>query len=35
MGMHGICGTTRWKAAKVASKTMPNLDEIGLGSGWM
>ena len=26
----GICGTTRWKDAKVASKTMTNLDETGL-----
>ena len=26
----GICGTTRWKATKVAPKTMTNLDETGL-----
>ena len=25
-----MCGTTRWKAAKAASKTMKNLDETGL-----
>ena len=25
-----MCGTTRWKAAKAASKTMPHLDETGL-----
>ena len=30
---YGICGTTRWKAAKAASKTMPNLDETGLVVG--
>ena len=26
----GLCGTTRWKAAKAASKSMTNLDETGL-----
>ena len=26
----GLCGSTRWKAAKAASKTMTNLDETGL-----
>ena len=26
----GMCGTSRWKAAKVSSKTMKNLDETGL-----
>ncbi|XP_065909643.1 uncharacterized protein [Dysidea avara] len=26
----GMCGTTRWKAAKATSKTMRNLDETGL-----
>jgi hypothetical protein len=26
----GMCGTTRWKAAKAASRTMPHLDETGL-----
>ena len=26
----GLCGTTRWKAAKASSKTMANLDEAGL-----
>lgn len=26
----GLCGSTRWKAAKAASKTMKNLDETGL-----
>jgi len=26
----GICGTSRFKAAKVSSKTMKNLDETGL-----
>ncbi|XP_064390969.1 uncharacterized protein LOC135338816 isoform X2 [Halichondria panicea] len=26
----GLCGTTRWKAAKAISKTMANLDETGL-----
>ena len=25
-----LCGTTRWKAAKAASKTMNNLDECGI-----
>ena len=29
-GSDGLCGTTRWKAAKTVSKTMPNLDETGL-----
>jgi len=28
-----MCGTTRWKAAKAASKTMPNLDETGIVTG--
>lgn len=27
------CGTTRWKAAKAASKTMVHLDETGLEVG--
>ena len=26
----GTCGTTRWKAAKVTSKTLSNQDETGL-----
>jgi hypothetical protein len=26
----GLCGTTKWKAAKSLSKTMANLDETGL-----
>ena len=26
----GMCGTSRWKAAKSASKTMKNLDETGI-----
>lgn len=26
----GACGTTRWKAAKVLSKTLANQDETGL-----
>ena len=26
----GLCGSTRWKAAKAVSKTMANLDETGL-----
>ena len=26
----GLCGSTRWKAAKAVSKTMTNLDETGL-----
>ena len=25
-----MCGTSRWKAAKSASKTMKNLDETGI-----
>ena len=29
----GMCGTTRWKAAKAVSKTMPNLDETGIVIG--
>lgn len=29
----GTCGTTRWKAAKAVSKTMPNLDETGIVTG--
>ena len=29
-GSYGMCGTTRWKAAKASSKTMANLDETGL-----
>lgn len=28
-----MCGTTRWKAAKAVSKTMPNLDETGIVTG--
>lgn len=32
-GDDGMCGTTRWKAAKAASKTMPNLDETGIVTG--
>lgn len=28
--LSGLCGTTRWKAAKSSSKTMKNLDETGL-----
>lgn len=28
-----MCGTTRWKAAKAASKSMPNLDETGIVIG--
>jgi len=28
-----MCGTTRWKAAKAASKTMTNLDETGIVIG--
>ena len=28
-----MCGTTRWKAAKAASKSMPNLDETGIFIG--
>lgn len=28
-----MCGTSRWKAAKVASKSMRNLDETGLVVG--
>jgi len=28
---HGdMCGSTRWKAAKASSRTMPSLDETGL-----
>ena len=30
MQMSGMCGTSRWKAAKASSKTMKNLDETGL-----
>lgn len=28
-----MCGTTRWKAAKAASKSMANLDETGIVIG--
>ena len=28
-----MCGTSRWKAAKAASKSMKNLDETGLVVG--
>ena len=30
MQVSGMCGTSRWKAAKAVSKTMKNLDETGL-----
>ena len=30
MQMSGMCGTSRWKAAKASSKKMKNLDETGL-----
>lgn len=26
----GMCGTTRWKTAQAASKTMPHQDEMGV-----
>lgn len=30
MQVSSMCGSSRWKAAKAASKTMKNLDETGL-----
>ena len=30
MQVSGMCGSSRWKAAKDASKTMKNWDETGL-----
>ncbi|XP_065891337.1 uncharacterized protein [Dysidea avara] len=32
-GDDGTCGTTRWKAAKAVSRTMPTLDETGIVTG--
>ena len=30
MQVSGMCGSSRWKAAKAGSKEMKNLDETGL-----